>query len=774
MSPKRQLLIDVSELVNSDAGTGVQRVVKNYLKELLNNPPKDFVVRPVYAKVDTEYFYANQFVNNFLGINENKAKDKLIEFQRGDIFFALDMQHHVQLSKKDFYILLRRSGVNVQFLVYDLLPIQLPNYFHNNGHKELHEELLTLISSTDGAICISESVATDYRNWLEASNSKPKNEFQINWIHMGANLKASAPSKGLPDNYNVITNELKRRPTFLTVGTIEPRKAQKQIFDAVNMLWKEGFDINLVIVGREGWETHSFIKVLESHPENGKRLFWLNGISDEFLDIVYDLSTCLIAASINEGFGLPLIEAAHHNIPIIARDISVFREVAKEHAFYFSGETAKDLSDCIKKWLVLYKKNEHPKSDDMPYSTWEESAQKLKQILTVKNYRRRQLFVDISELVQRDAKTGIQRVVRNILNKLIKNPPNGYFIEPVYTTATEKGYRYARQFMAKFTNDQSSIMINDDPIDTAPGDIFLGLDMSPDIQIHSKEYYRYLMYRGVDVYFLIHDLLPLLHPEWWSKNTEEQKYIQNKFSLWLETISTGKGIISVSEETRCQMEIWLKEKNISDKQLTVSHNGVELYEKSLPNSLSERERKKISFFKEKITFLMVGTLEPRKGHKQTLEAFEKLWQNRTDINLVIVGKKGWLVEELVEKIKNHPELDKKLFWLEGISDEYLEQIYEASTCLIAASEGEGFGLPLIEAAQHKIPIIARDIPVFREVAGEYGYYFENNNDPDTLAKAIKEWLELYKLKKYPKSDNMPYLTWEESTHRLLSCLNIKY
>ena len=49
------------------------------------------------------------------------------------------------------------------------------------------------------------------------------------------------------------------------------------------------------------------------------------------------------------------------------------------------------------------------------------------------------------------------------------------------------------------------------------------------------------------------------------------------------------------------------------------------------------------------------------------------------------------------------------FRLQGISDEYLEQVYAASTCLIAASINEGFGLPLIEAARHGIPIVARDI-----------------------------------------------------------------
>ncbi|MDZ7598485.1 MAG: glycosyltransferase [Desulfobacterales bacterium] len=64
-----------------------------------------------------------------------------------------------------------------------------------------------------------------------------------------------------------------------------------------------------------------------------------------------------------------------------------------------------------------------------------------------------------------------------------------------------------------------------------------------------------------------------------------------------------------------------------------------------------------------------------------------------------------------------------MFWLQGISDEYLEQVY-ACACLVAASLNEGFGLPLIEAARHRVPIIARDIPVFREVAADCAFIFD--------------------------------------------------
>ena len=119
-------------------------------------------------------------------------------------------------------------------------------------------------------------------------------------------------------------------------------------------------------------------------------------------------------------------------------------------------------------------------------------------------------------------------------------------------------------------------------------------------------------------------------------------------------------------------------------------------------------------------------------------------------------------------IRSHPELGRRLFWLEGISDEYLERVYDASVCLIAASEGEGFGLPLIEAAQHRLAVIARDIPVFHEVAGEHAYYF-SGRDPGDIAAAVQEWLALYQSDKHPKSDGMPWQTWRQSTRRALEC-----
>jgi glycosyltransferase involved in cell wall biosynthesis len=88
---------------------------------------------------------------------------------------------------------------------------------------------------------------------------------------------------------------------------------------------------------------------------------------------------------------------------------------------------------------------------------------------------------------------------------------------------------------------------------------------------------------------------------------------------------------------------------------------------------------------------------------------------------------------------------------------------------MAASEAEGFGLPLIEASRYNLPVIARDIPVLREVAGAHAFYFDGST-AEALAAAVTTWMERDAAGKAPRSDNMLCLTWEQSTRRLMKAI----
>lgn len=377
---QRQLLVDISELAQRDARTGIQRVTRSILKELLATPPDGYVVAPVYATQEHPgYCYARHFTARFCGVTCDQADDP-IDYRPGDIFLGLDLQHHVVAVQKEYLAALRRDGVKVFFVVYDLLPVLMPHVFPP-GAEAAHKAWLETLTGFDGAACISRAVADELTNWQRNHGPQRLRPFLINWFHLGGDVNNSVPSLGLPDGANQVLQGLAQRPTFLMVGTVEPRKGQAQTLGAFELLWKQGIDVNLVIVGKQGWLVDSLVRNIRRHAELGKHLFWLDGISDEYLDKVYAASTCLIAASYGEGFGLPLIEAAQHKLPIIARDIPVFREVAGEYAFYFSGTDWVDLAAAVQNWLLSNAQGLTPQSDGLPRMTWEQSALRLVEIV---------------------------------------------------------------------------------------------------------------------------------------------------------------------------------------------------------------------------------------------------------------------------------------------------------------------------------------------------------------------------------------------------------
>ncbi len=375
----RQLYVDISELVRHDAATGVQRVTRSILHQLLSRAPEGYTVTPVYATTnELGYRYAHQFIAKFTGRLDDRP-DALIESIPGDVFLGLDLQHQVTRYQSSYLSALRARGVSVYFVVYDLLPIQFPQYWPSMF--AVHTEWLQVLSRFDGVICISRAVANEFKHW-SAQHAVPRlRPFKIGWFHLGADIDNSLPSKGLPEDGVSVLAKMAARPTFLSVGTIEPRKAHHQVLDAFDQLWAQGQDVNLVLVGKAGWLMDDFIKRLENHPERNNRFFWLSGVSDEYLEKIYDSATCLVTASVGEGFGLPLIESAQHGLPIIARDIPVFREVAGNCAQYFSGDAPDAIVVAVKIWLARNAKGLTPNVANMPWLTWEQSANQLKKVI---------------------------------------------------------------------------------------------------------------------------------------------------------------------------------------------------------------------------------------------------------------------------------------------------------------------------------------------------------------------------------------------------------
>jgi len=387
-SPARTLFVDVSVVARDDFKTGIQRAVRALTLALIEEPPPGFRVEPVYLCNEHgpwKYRFARAFTLALLNLRTDGMVDEIIEAQPGDILLGLDLAggYVIQADREGVYRDLQTQGVKVSFVVYDLIPVRTENSYPP-GFKEGHAEWLKVVARADSAICISRSVADDLAEWVAENPSVASNGFDVQWFHLGADLQTSSPSTGLPENASQVLEQISGVPSFLMVGTLEPRKGHRQALDAFEELWASGYEINLVFVGKAGWMVEDLQARLLQHEQLGHRLHWLQGISDEYLLKVYARSTCLLAASEGEGFGLPLIEAARHGLPLIARDIPVFREVAGDNAFYFSGGKPPELADAIRSWLALFAKGVHPKSHNVGWITWKESARQLADVLVPK------------------------------------------------------------------------------------------------------------------------------------------------------------------------------------------------------------------------------------------------------------------------------------------------------------------------------------------------------------------------------------------------------
>ena len=713
------------------------------------------------------------------------------------------------------------SGHNTAVTIHDLIPLMdQANYLPNPAIRDFYFRKIESLKRAGLLLAISESSrleAIEHLNWSPEKiiNTSEGADTHFKQINLSDDRKLQ-----LRTQYGIA-----RKMIMYAPGGFDPRKNFDGLMQAYALLSPQiRADYQLVLVSRLSKSPHddSRAKMTACRLHAGlaeNELVLTDFVPDDDLVALYNMADLFVFPSKHEGFGLPPLEAMACGAPTLGANASSLPEVIgwdealfdpfkpahiaekMTQALVNEGFRAKLKAHGIEQvkkfsWdasaikAIAAFENLHAQNASKPIATYPigtliESIGQIKSnpSATEKDLAHtanaiafntsletsRKLLVDVTELVRFDAKSGIQRVVRSILLALHQETPAGYELCPIYYD----GFRYlhAKSFMATLTNQPKKVQRAsfDEVAEFNQDDIYLGLDLNPGLTVKLESTYQHWLALGLQVYFVVYDILLVNRPDW----APEEAAVGLK--KWLSVVSqVSTGLLCISESVANEVRTWLENSPTKRQQLPIVssfHLGADVENSAPSKGLPHDAAQTLKSLQSKTSFLTVGTLEPRKGHLQTLAAFELLWLQQIDVNLVIVGKKGWMVDELADRINSHTELGKRLFWLDGISDEYLESIYKASACLVSASEGEGFGLPLIEAAKQGIPILARDLPVFREVAGDHAFYFQGFMARD-LAAAIEAWQKLHQNKQVPDSKKIPILTWAESSQQLVKQLAI--
>ncbi|MBL8839662.1 MAG: glycosyltransferase [Alphaproteobacteria bacterium] len=323
--PASRLLIDLSQFAGAPSHSGIQRVLSEMLRHWpLHVQPADvaILVHGVHHVVPLasvnhvlERFFqdvANQTAlqsmqSSLISHAVRKAQPDDLDGSYAGYFLPEPTWREDVLNSLDRW---RRRRIGSVFaLMFDALPQSNPEVFAQ-AHQEATSRYFRLVAGLNNVACISLAA----RQCLE---SRLRRQPLANCIVVPPGADA------LP----VVARARPATPSFVMLGTVEPRKHHKTVLEAFERLWRSGYAWPLTIIGAPGWHDQEFLRSLRTRATaEPQRLVWLEAANDQEIAQAFAKATAVLYVSEQEGYGVPAVEAlaagcpvvAHHSLPALA------------------------------------------------------------------------------------------------------------------------------------------------------------------------------------------------------------------------------------------------------------------------------------------------------------------------------------------------------------------------------------------------------------------------------------------------------------------------
>ncbi|MFT6045077.1 MAG: glycosyltransferase involved in cell wall biosynthesis [Arenicella sp.] len=354
------------------------------------------------------------------------------------------------------------------------------------------------------------------------------------------------------------------------------------------------------------------------------------------------------------------------------------------------------------------------------------------------------VYYDVENTLELPFITGIQRVVREFSKQVLL--ANDLAFTHTYTPIV---YDHKKQCWRKLSGNEKSNLLSAKPrsinlvkrvlrkigsyipkskalyiTNFTEGSIFLDIESSWHSKLKREDLLPSLKQANVRLAKLHYDIIPLLFPDTSHPNTI------NVFNdHFLSHLRYSELFICISKRTKFDVSAYCQQNSVPEPILETIVLGSDI--RSSSRLVKRKEKLKSEYGRY---LLSVGTLEPRKNYLMLIKAFDAISLN-TDLSLVIVGKLGWLSENILNVIEQHPQNGKRLFHLSNVSDNQLDHLYRSAWLTIVPSLYEGFGLPVVESLARRCPTICSRAGSLPEVGGDDVLLFSEDS-PDELFEMI--------------------------------------
>jgi len=239
------------------------------------------------------------------------------------------------------------------------------------------------------------------------------------------------------------------------------------------------------------------------------------------------------------------------------------------------------------------------------------------------------------------------------------------------------------------------------------------------------------------------------------------------------SVKKASKVITISNSSRNDI---IKEYGLNKEKVVTVYPGIKQNLSLAPHIYGMNEIA-AKYHLSKHFILFVGTIQPRKNIKRLIEAFEVVLRSKNeearskDLELIIIGKKGWLYEEILETPKKLG-IEERVKFLHSVPDDELKIFYQHALCYVLPSLYEGFGLPVLEAMQYNCPGITSNVSSLPEAGGDAALYVDPEDVEDIAAKIVQlisnEQLRKELIAK--GKEQTKKFSWEKSARQALEVL----
>ncbi|MGC8498191.1 MAG: glycosyltransferase family 4 protein [Acidimicrobiales bacterium] len=243
---------------------------------------------------------------------------------------------------------------------------------------------------------------------------------------------------------------------------------------------------------------------------------------------------------------------------------------------------------------------------------------------------------------------------------------------------------------------------------------------------------HYTMPRGapIPVVVTIHDLTLFTHPQYHER--AKVRFFQHAIAYAARHAAV---LIAVSDWTAARLDEVVGE----HAPVVVAPHGVDL-DRFSPQGDDEAAWAASPLDRRRPYVLFVGTLEPRKGVDVLLAAFAEVGRADPDLELWLVGQRGWHADVLEAAVASHP-LRERIVRLGYVADDLLPALLRGARAVAYPSRAEGFGLPVLEALACGAPVATTAGTVMAEVAGSAAF-LSPVGDAGALATSLEHLTRL--------------------------------